>query len=139
MIKQIIDSKDFLEICDKLEKVKDCRLTKKALYNFMVAGLFHKKTFVYASYENNKMNGCSVIHINEDITGELKLFLVFQWIDVHHPKLWKEYMKFIEAKAKEFKAKKISFTTARNEKAIERRLGKYGYKKIYSIVEKEVI
>ena len=48
-------------------------------------------------------------------------------------------MKHIENKAKEYKAVKISFTTARNEKAIDRQMGRYGYKKKYIVIEKEVI
>jgi len=52
--------------------------------------------------------------------------------------LWKEYMKFTELKALEFKCKKISFTTSRSEKAIKRQMGKYNYKKVYSVIEKEM-
>jgi len=47
-------------------------------------------------------------------------------------------MEFTEKKAKEFKVKKISFTTTRSEKAIDKRLGKYGYRRIYSVIEKEI-
>ena len=133
MIKQITDSNTFLEICDKLDFVKDCKLSKKALYNYMIAGEYNKHTFVYASD-----NGCAVITVNNDITGDLTLFVVFLWISPHYRKLWKNYMKFIENKAKEFKCKKISFTTNRSEKAIERQMGRYGYRKKYSVIEKEI-
>jgi len=116
MIKQITDSKTFLEICDKLKDVKDCKLKQDKFYTY-----------------------CSVITIGDDITGELTLFVVFQWINPHYRKLWKDYMKFIEGKAKEYKVAKISFTTARSEKAIDRQMGKFGYKKIYNVIEKEVV
>jgi len=138
MIEQINDSNTFLNICDKLDDVPDCKLSKKALYSYMVSGEYNKHTFVYASFDGD-MNGCAVVTINKDITGDLTLFVVFLWISPRYRKLWKEYMKFIEKRAKEFKCRKISFTTARSEKAIDRQMGKYGYCKKYSVIEKEVI
>ena len=137
-MKQITDSKTFLEIVDKLDDVKDCKLSKKALYSYMVSGEYNGRIFIFASYGVD-MTGCTVITINNDISGELTLFVVFLWINPKYRKLWKEYMKFIEGKAKEHKCKKISFTTNRSEKAIERHLGKYGYSKIYNVIEKELI
>ena len=140
MIKQITDSKTFLEICDKLDDVPDCKLSKKALYSYMVAGYYNEKTLIFANYDDsNEMSGCAVITVNNDITGDLTLFVVFLWISPRHRKLWKEYMKFTEKRAIEFKCKKISFTTTRNEKAIDRQMGKYGYKKVYNVIEKELI
>ena len=137
MIKQIKDSKIFLEICDKLDFVKDCKLSKKALYSYMVSGEYNKRVFSYASFDGD-MNGCAVITINNDITGKLTLFVVFLWISPKYRKLWKSYMEFIEGKAKEYNVRKISFTTARSENAIERQMGKYGYFKAYNVIEKEI-
>lgn len=140
MIKQVNNSKTFLDICDKLEFVKDCKLNKKVLYSYMIAGLYNGKTLTFASYgDKGEMSGCSVITINNDISGDLTLFVVFQWISPHYRKIWKKYMEFTEDKAKEYKCKKISFTTARSEKAIDRQMGKFGYKKIYNVIEKEVV
>ncbi len=137
MINQIKDSKTFLDICDKLDFVKDCKLSKKVLYSYMISGEYNKKVYAFASFEDS-MDGCTVITINNDITGELTLFVVFLWISPRYRKLWKNYMRFIEEKAKEFKCKKISFTTSRNEKVIERQMGKYGYNKMYSVIEKRM-
>ena len=137
MINQIKDSKTFLEIVDKLDFVKDCRLSKSQLYSYMVSGEYNKQIYTFANFENG-MNGCAVITINKDITGELTLYVVFLWISPQYRKLWKNYMKFIEDKAKEFKCKKISFTTSRSEEAIERQMGKYGYNKMYSVIEKRM-
>ena len=138
MIKQFNDSKTFLEICDKLKDVPDCRLKEKSLYSYMIAGIYNEKTLTYASYSKDKMNGCTVLTIGKDIMCELTLFVVFQWIDPHYRKLWKDYRQFIEDKAVELKAEKISFTTTRSAEAIERQLGKYGYKKIYNVIEKRM-
>ncbi len=138
MIKKITDSKTFLEICDKLKYVPDCKLKENILYSYMVSGLYNKKILTFASYDG-EMNGCAVITISNDITGDLTLFVMFLWIDPHYRKLWKEYMKFTEEKAREYKVKKISFTTSRSEKAIERKMGKYDYKKVYNVIEKEMV
>ena len=141
MIKSVKDSETFLKIVDKLDDVPDCRLNKKALYSFMISGEYNKRVFVYASFEgetNDEMNGCEVITLDNDLNGVLTLSVIFLWINPHYRKLWKEYMKFTEKRAIEFKCKKISFTTNRSEKAIERHLGKYNYRKVYSVIEKEM-
>lgn len=137
MIKEVKDTKTFLEITDKLDFVKDCKLSKSQLYSYMISGEYNKRIFVYASFKGS-MNGCTVLTVNKGITGELTLFVVFLWVSPHYRKLWKDYMKFIENKAKEFKCKKISFTTNRSEKAIERQIGKYGYYKAYNVIEKRM-
>jgi len=138
MIKKITDSKTFLEICDKLDDVPDCKLSKKSLYSFMIAGEYNKQTFIYASFDKEKMTGCSILHKTRDMTGSVVLIVIFQWINPHYRKLWKNYMKFTENKAKEFKVNKISITTERSEDTIKRKLEKYNYKKKYSVFEKEI-
>jgi len=137
MIKQVKDTKTFLEICDKLDDVPDCKLSKKSLYSFMISGEYNKRIFIYASYED-KMTGCEVIALNNDLNGVLTLSVIFLWISPRYRKLWKEYLKFTELKVLQFKCKKISFTTNRSEKAIDKHLGKYGYKKTYNVIEKEM-
>ncbi len=140
MIRQITDNKTFLEICDKLDDVPDCKLTKDKLYTYMIGGAYNKKTFIFASNDDKgKMNGCEIITLNNDLNGDLTLFIIFLWLSPHYCKLWKQYMKFTEKKAKEYKCKKINFVTSRSEKAIDRHLGKYGYKKIYNVIEKEMV
>ena len=137
MIKQITNNKTFLEICDKLDFVKDCKLSKSQLFSYMVSGEYNKHIFAFASFEGD-MSGCAVLTIDKDIISELTLSLIFLWISPHCRKLWKDYMKFIENKAKGFNCKKISFITNRSEKAIERHLGKYGYSKTYNVIEKRM-
>jgi len=137
MIKQYKDSKVFLEICDKLKEVKNCELKQSSLYNYMVAGIYNKKVFTFASYDKNRMNGCLVLTLIE-LSGDLCLNILFIWIDKHYPKLWKEYIKFIDEKAKEFKVKKIAGISKRSAKSIERKYGKYGYHKTYNVFTKEM-
>ena len=131
------DTKTFLDICDKLDYVKDCKLSKSQLFSYMVSGEYNKQIYAFVSYEVD-MNGCTVLTKNKDITGELTLFVVFLWISPQYRKLWIEFMEFIEEKAKEYKCKKISFTTSRNEKAIDRQMGRYGYFKAYNVIEKRM-
>lgn len=138
MIKQYKDNKIFLEICDKLKEVRDCELNQNSLYNYMIGGLYNKRTLTFASYDKDKMNGCLVLTLII-LNSDLCLNILFVWIDKHYPKLWKEYMEFTEEKAKESKAKRIISITKRNAEAIERKFGKYGYKAKYNVIVKEVI
>ena len=137
MIKKVKDTKTFLEICDKLDFVPDCKLNKKSLYSYMISGEYNKQVFTFASF-NGEMTGCEVIALNNDLNGVLTLSVIFLWISPHYRKLWEEYLKFTEKRALQFKCGKISFTTNRNEKAIDKHLGKYNYRKVYSVIEKEM-
>jgi len=139
MIRPITDNYIFMNICDKLDDVPDCKMSKTKLYIYMISGQYNQKTFTFAGYDKDIMTGCTVITIDYNINGNLTLFVVFLWINPHYRKLWKDYMKFIEGKAKEYHCQKISFTTTRNEKAIDRQMGKYNYRKVYSVIEKEVV
>ncbi len=138
MIKLYEDPKIFLDICDKLKYVKDCEIKQKTLYNYMIAGIYNKKIFTYASYDKDKMNGCLVLSLAKDLIGDLTLFMVFIWIDAHYPKLTGEYIELAEKKAKENGSKKICFITKRDPKVVKRRLRKYNYIKKYSIFEKVI-
>jgi len=138
MIKQYKDYNIFLEICDKLKEVKDGELSEKSLYGYMTAGIYNKKVFTFASHDKGKMNGCLVLTLVE-INQIMGLDILFVWLDAHYPKLFKEYIAFIDKKAKEYKTKRIISITKKSVKLIERKYGKYGYKKVYNIFVKEVI
>jgi len=127
---------EFMEICNKLEEVKDCELTKEKLFNYIYAGLQHKRTFSFASYDNDKMNGCIVLSVGKNLIDDLAIYVIFIWIDRHSPELWKKYLEFVENVAKEFKAKKIIGSTKRD--GFGRKLEKFGYKETYRIIEKDV-
>ena len=131
-----LDTDDFLKVCGKLKETKDCRLKENRLYGYMVGGIFDDKISTYVSYDKDKMNGCVILTLQRDLIGDLTLFIVYMFIDRHYPKLTLEYMKFIEEKAIELKADKISFTTHRNPKAIEKKYGQFGYKHRCSVIEK---
>ena len=138
MIKQYKDNKIFLEICDKLEEVRNCELSQSSLYGYMIGGLYNKKIFTFASHDKNKMNGCLILTLVV-LHSDLCLNILFVWIDKHYPKLSKEYIEFIDKKAKEYEVKEIIGVTKRGAKLIERKYGKYGYKKTYNVFTKEVI
>ena len=134
-----LDTDDFFKVCDKLKETKDCKLKEDKLYSYMVAGQFDDRISTYVSYDKGKMNGCVILTLQRDIIGDLTLFVIYMFIDKHCPKLSVEYVNFIEQKAKEFKAEKISFTTHRNPKVVERKYGKFGYKHRCSVIEKIMI
>jgi len=139
---QIKDKDKLREICDKIKYVKDCPIDEQSFYFHLYGGMITGKILVFVNYENGKMNGkmngCLVLELGKDLSPDLILSLVFVWIDKKHTKLWKEFVKFTEEKAKELKANRILINTKRNVKAIERRLNKYGYSAKYTIFEKEV-
>ena len=139
MIKQVFSNDIFLNICDKLKDVKNCKLSANTLYTYMLSGTYNKDTFTYVSYEDKKMNGCLVFKLFRDIEGNLTLLMLFIWIDAHYPKLLEEFIHIGNEKAKELNAKKIYFVANRNEKAIIKRTGKFGFKKAFITYEKEVI
>lgn len=139
MITLCKNDKEFFNICSKVKEIKDIRLTENILYNSMVAGLYNNKVFTYVSYDGRKMNGCLVLFLTKDQINELTLGLFFTWIDAHYPKIHKDFMEIALQKAKELKVKKIIIITNRNEKVINRRIGKHDFKKTCSIYEKEVV
>ena len=130
---------EFMEICDKLEEVKDCELKKEKLFNYMYKGLQTKRTFSFVSYgEDEKINSCIVISIGKNLIDGLALYVIFTWIDAHYPRLWKKYLEFVDNVAKEFKIKKIIGSTRIDSEAYMKRLEKFGYKRTYRIIEKEI-
>lgn len=127
---------EFMDICSKLEEVKDCELTKERLFNYMYEGIRTKRTFSFVSYKNDEINGCLVLSVGKNLISDLSLFVIFIWIDKKSPKLWKKYLDFVENVAKEFKVKKIIGSTKRM--GFERKLKEFGYKETYRIIEKEI-
>jgi hypothetical protein len=127
---------EFMDICSKLEEVKDCELTKERLFNYMYEGIRTKRTFSFVSYKNDEINGCLVLSVGKNLISDLSLFVIFIWIDKKSPKLWKKYLDFVENVAKEFKVKKIIGSTKRM--GFERKLEEFGYKETYRIIEKEI-
>jgi len=140
MIKLCDNGDEFLNICDKLtsEKLKGIKLTQNKLYNFMTAGLFNKNIFTYVSYNNDKMNGCLVLVYARDILGDPVLSLLFIWINAHYTNLLKQFIEIATDKAKELKVNRICFQTNREERVIKRKMGKYEFKKVFSVFEKRI-
>jgi hypothetical protein len=139
MIKQITDNNVYLEILDKLGKVKDCKITANLLYTYMIAESIDKSSVTLASYDQEIMNGCAVLKIFKKDDGELNFFMTFIWIDAHYPTLMQEFTDWANDKAKGLNIKKIVFATGRDEKIIQRRMGKFGFKRIYTTYAKDVI
>jgi len=135
-----IETKDKIrEICDKIKFVKDCPIDEESFYFYLYAGIIKKRVFSYINYQDGQMNGCLVLSLDKDLSPDLILSLVFAWIDPHYPKLWIEFVKFTEEKAKEIGVNRILINTKRNAKAIEKKLNKYGYSQKYVIFEKRLI
>ena len=132
------NTNDFLMICDKLKEVKDTFLTPSSLYHILVGGTINNTAFAFI-HKDNKLNGCMVVMIQNNINREKVIGGLLLWVDSHYPKLSLDFMKVTDEMAREFGIRKIMFTTTRNPEAVIRKLGKYGYKKAYHVIEKEVI
>lgn len=137
MIK-IKDKRGLREICDKIKYVKDCPINKQSFFFYLYASMITGKILPFAYYENKEMKGCLVLELGRDLSSDLILSLVFVWIEKKYTKLWIEFVKFTEEKAKELKADRILINTKRNAKAIERKLNRYGYNAKYTVFEKRV-
>lgn len=135
---QIKDKDGLREICDKIKHVKDCPINEQSFFFHLYAGMITGKILPFADYENEKMKGCLVLELGRDLSSDLVLSLIFVWIDKKYTKLWIEFVKFTEEKAKELKANRVLINTKRNAKAIEKKLNKYGYSARYTIFEKKV-
>lgn len=135
-IKLTKDTDVFLKICDKVRETRDCRIKTNLLFNIMLSGIYADKTKTYITYDKQKLAGCALLTLQKDMTDSQTLFVVYMFIDRHYPELSGEYMEFIENKASEWKATKISFTTHRNPKAVIRKYGKHGYRHRCSVIEK---
>ena len=136
---QIKDKDKLKEICDKIKYVKDCPIDEQSFYFHLYGGMLTGKILVFAKYRNDKIIGCLVLELGRDLKPNLILSLVFVWIDKKYPKLWIEFVKLTEEKAKELKVDRILINTKRNVKPIEKKLNKYGYNAKYTIFEKKVI
>lgn len=137
MIKQIKDTQDFFTICDKLKEVKNCRMDSNTLFTYMSC---YPDVLTYASVDKDDVvTGCLVVRRVVDIVGDLIFFVLFQWRDSRFPELRKEFVQFASEQAKQHQVKKIVFTSSRKDKVIERAIGKYGFRKAYSVFEKEVV
>ena len=112
MIKQTFDHNQFIEICDKLKEVKECKLKANTLYAYML----DDKTFTYISEEKGVMNGCIVLKSFKDNEGKKALLMLFIWINASYPKLLETFVKLADKKAKELGAKKIYFIATGKKK-----------------------
>ena len=84
------------------------------------------------------MTSCAVLRIERNFKNQLIMIVDFMWIDPHYPNLFKEYLEYASMIVKEKGIKKIIIITSRNEKAFERKYGKYGFKKTYTTFEKVI-
>jgi hypothetical protein len=136
LIKQTLEMDDFFRVCDKIKETNDCRIKESILLEIMALGRINDNIMTFVNYEHNKMNGCIVLALQKDITGDMTLSVIYMFVDRHYPDLTREFIKLVEEKAVELKADKIMFTTHRDPKAIIRKYGDAGYQHRCSVIEK---
>ena len=138
MIEHVADNDSFLGICEKLSEVRDNQLSQGDLMHLLQSGVYGGKVQARVSREGGALTGCVVTVMSRDLSAVPVLYVIFLWVDRHKPHLIKQYMDAAENLARQEGAKRISMTTVRNARAIERRYGQYGYHPAYTVVEKAV-
>ena len=137
MIKQVGDNESYFIVTDELLKVSNAMISTDMLFRNM-ANNPHVSTHLYFN-ENDEVKGGVVLNDVLDITGKHIFFVMFQFRDVHFPELAEMFTDYVNKLAKEKGATKIVFTSSRKDSVTERATKKLGFKKSYSVFEKEVI
>jgi len=137
MIKQVWDNESYFIVTDELLKVPNAMISTDMLFRNM-ANNPHVSTHLYFN-ENDEVKGGVVLNDVLDITGKHIFFVMFQFRDVHFPELAEMFTDYVNKLAKEKGATKIVFTSSRKDSVTERATKKLGFKKSYSVFEKEVI
>ena len=104
-------------------------------YKYLRCGIFELRIIALMT-EKSDMTSCAVLRIERNFKNQLIMIVDFMWIDPHYPNLFKEYLEYASMIVKEKGIKKIIIITSRNEKAFERKYGKYGFHKTYTTFEK---
>ena len=137
MIKEVRDNESYFKMCEELQKVPNAMLNTNALF-YNMAYNTEVTTHIYYGGDDVPRGGI-VMREAIDITNVPVLFVLFQWRDSHFPELAKMFIDYANKLAKEKGATKIVFTSSRKDKVVQRATEKYGFKKVYSVFEKEVI
>ena len=105
-------------------------------YKYLRCGIFELRIIALMTEDKGNMTSCAVLRIERNFKNQLIMIVDFMWIDPHYPNLFKEYLEYASMIVKEKGIKKIIIITSRNEKAFERKYGKYGFHKTYTTFEK---
>ena len=107
-------------------------------YKYLRCGIFELRIIALMTEDKGNMTSCAVLRIERNFKDQLIMIVDFIWIDPHYTELFKEYLKYADKIVKEKNIKKIIIITSRNEKAFQRKYGKYGFNKTYTTFERVI-
>jgi len=137
-IVQVTETEHLMEICKKAHEVFPDTISPDIYYQYLRIGIFELRIIALVTFNDGVMTSCAVLCFGKDLINQPTITTDFMWIDPHYPTLFKEYLKYVEKIVNEKGIKRIIIPTCRNEKAFERKYGKYGFMKTYTVFEKKV-
>ena len=137
MIIEAIETEQLEKIAKKVEECFPDIFSFDTYYKYLRCGIFELRIIALMTEESD-MTSCAVLRIERNFKNQLIMIVDFMWIDPHYPNLFKEYLEYASMIVKEKGIKKIIIITSRNEKAFERKYGKYGFHKTYTTFEKVI-
>lgn len=137
MITEAIDTEQLEKIVNKAVECFPDIFSFDNYYQYLRCGIFELRIIALMT-EKSDMTSCAVLRIERNFKNQLIMIVDFMWIDPHYPNLFKEYLEYADMIVKEKNIKKIIIITSRNEKAFERKYGKYGFHKTYTTFEKVI-
>lgn len=136
----VFDGEYLLQVCEKTAQYFHDNTSVDAYHKFLRCGILENRIFVLATIDDNEnMTSCAVLCLGQDLMNRLTITVDFMWIDPHYPHLFKNYLEYTERLVQEKGIKKIIIPTYKSEKAFERKYGKYGFTRAYTVFEKKVI
>ncbi len=136
MIKEVTDNESYFKMCEELQKVPNAMISTDTLFYNMA---YNTEVTSHIYYGGDDIpRGGVVMREATDITNVPVLFVLFQWRDSHFPELAKRFIDYANELAIKKGVKKIVFTSSRKDKVVQRATEKYGFRKVYSVFEKEI-
>ncbi len=138
MITEAIDTEQLEKIVNKAVECFPDIFSFDNYYQYLRCGIFELRIIALMTEEDGNMTSCAVLRVERNLKNQLIMIVDFMWVDPHYPKLFKKYLEYVDKIVAEKNIKKIIIITSRNEKAFQRKYGKYGFNKTYTTFEKVI-
>lgn len=136
-ILEVSEREHLIMICEKAANTYPHDINPAVYYKYLRCGIFANRILALATF-SPVMTSCIVLCLGKDLYDRNIATTDFMWIDPHYPQLYKEYLNYADKLAEEKNIKVFNIITHRNEKAFERKYGKYGFSKAYTVFQKKV-
>jgi len=137
MIIEAIETEQLEKIAKKVEECFPDIFSFDTYYKYLRYGIFELRIIALMTEESD-MTSCAVLRIERNFKNQFIMIVDFMWVDPHYPKLFKKYLEYVDKIVAEKNIKKIIIITSRDERAFQRKYGKYGFNKTYTTFEKVI-